>query len=53
MSRPITPSVDMQKRELEAPAKVKAALAALRGEAAQKGWSFEVGYTAAIDFKIR
>ena len=53
MSRPITPSVDMQKRELEAPAKVKAALAALRGEAAQKGWSFEVGYTAAMDFKIR
>jgi len=48
MSRPITPTVDMQRRELDAPPKVKSVLAGLRGEAEEKGWTFEVGYTAAI-----
>ena len=53
MSRPITPTVDMQRRELDAPPKVKSVLAGLRGEAEEKGWTFEVGYTAAMDFTIR
>ena len=52
MSRPITPSVDMQKRELDASPKVKSVLAGLRREAEEKGWTFEMGYTAAMDFRI-
>ncbi|MFN6202209.1 MAG: C1 family peptidase, partial [Acidobacteriota bacterium] len=53
MSRPITPAVDMQKRELDASPKIKSALVALRREAEEKGWTFDVGYTAAMDFRIR
>lgn len=52
MSRPITPSVDMQKREIDASPKVKSVLAGLRREAEEKGWTFEMGYTAAMDFRI-
>ncbi len=42
----------MQKRELDASPKVKSVLAGLRREAEEKGWTFEMGYTAAMDFRI-
>lgn len=48
----ITPSTDYRKRELGATAKIKAELAALRDEAKDKQWTFEVGYTTAMDFSI-
>jgi cathepsin L len=48
----ITPSTDYMKRELGASDKIKAELAALREEAAAKQWTFEVGYTTAVDFAI-
>ena len=48
----ITPSRDYMKRELGAPDKIKAGLAALREEAVAKQWTFEVGYTSAMDFAI-
>jgi len=48
----ITPSTDYKKRELGASDKIKAELAALREEAAAKQWTFEVGYTTAVDFAI-
>ena len=48
----ITPSKDYDKRELGSSDKIKAKLAALREEAADKQWTFEVGYTTAMDFAI-
>jgi hypothetical protein len=48
----ITPSTNYRKRELGATAKIKAELAALRDEAKDKNWTFEVGYTTAMDFSI-
>ena len=48
----ITPSTNYRKRELGATAKIKAELAALRDEAKDKQWTFEVGYTTAMDFSI-
>lgn len=48
----ITPSTDYARREVGASDEIRSALAALRGEAATKQWSFEVGYTAAMDFAI-
>jgi C1A family cysteine protease len=52
MPIPITPPRDYDERELAAPKKIKSALADLRSEAAAKGWTFEVGYTRAMDFAI-
>jgi C1A family cysteine protease len=43
---------DLKARELQAPAAVKTQLESLRQEIASKNWSFEVGYTAALDFPI-
>jgi C1A family cysteine protease len=48
----ITPSKDYDKRELGASDKIKGKLAALREEAVAKQWTFEVGYTTAMDFAI-
>lgn len=52
MAVSITPSLDYQKRELAAANKVKSALSALRTEAQAKQWTFQVGYTTALDFAI-
>jgi cathepsin L len=52
MSISITPSLDYEKREQSAPAEIKAALSTLRNEAESKQWTFEVGYTTAMDFSI-
>ena len=43
---------DYERRELQAPPEVRTQLAALREEGAAKGWTFEVGYTSAMDYKI-
>jgi C1A family cysteine protease len=48
----ITPSHNYVKRELSAPDNIKAKLSSLRVEAETKKWTFEVGYTAAMDFSI-
>ncbi len=48
----ITPSKDYDKRELGASDKIRSKLTALREEAAEKQWTFEVGYTTAMDFAI-
>lgn len=50
MPKPITPSLDYAKRELGATDKIRAALTVLRDKAAAKQWTFEVGYTTAMDF---
>ncbi len=50
MAISITPSLDYEKRELTASDEIKSNLAALRSEAEAKGWTFEVGYTTAMDF---
>ncbi len=52
MAISITPSLDYEKRELTASDEIKSNLAALRSEAGAKGWTFEVGYTTAMDFAI-
>jgi len=46
----ITPPLDYDKRERGASNKIKTKLAALRKEAVVKHWTFEVGYTTAMDF---
>ncbi|AFL75559.1 C1 family peptidase [Thiocystis violascens] len=51
MSNSITPSLDYRKRELSASDDIRSALAALRQEAVAKQWTFDVGYTTAMDFK--
>lgn len=43
------PAMNYEQRELTASAEVKTVLAALRSEAATKNWTFEVGYTTAMD----
>jgi cathepsin L len=48
----ITPSQNYSKRELAASSKVKSTLTALRSEKAKEKWTFEVGYTTALDFQI-
>jgi cathepsin L len=50
MSKSITPTLDYTKRELGASDEIRSALTALRDEAAAKQWTFEVGYTTAMDF---
>lgn len=53
MAISITPSQDYAKRELAASDKIKSQLDAMRSEKAQKKWTFEVGYTTALDFEIK
>lgn len=48
----ITPSLNYEKRERIASDKIRADLAALRKEAADRQWTFDVGYTTAMDFAI-
>lgn len=48
----ITPPHDYEKRERVASDNIKAKLASLRDEAMTRQWTFEVGYTAAMDFPI-
>ena len=52
MAISITPPLDYEQRELAAPKKIKSALDDLHSEAAAKGWTFEVGYTTAMDFDL-
>jgi hypothetical protein len=52
MAISITPPKGYERRELAAPNKIKSALADLRSEAAAKGWTFEVGYTTAMEYSI-
>jgi C1A family cysteine protease len=52
MSVSNTSSQDYEKRELTATGEIKSKLAALRSEAAAKKWTFEVGYTTAMDFDL-
>ncbi len=52
MAISITPSLDYEKRELAASDEIKAKLAALRSEAETRQWTFEVGYTTAMDFAV-
>jgi len=52
MSISITPSKDYDKRELEATKKIKTALNKLRSEKEKEQWTFEVGYTNALDYDI-
>ena len=52
MSISITPSLDYDQRELSASAEIKSTLSNLRSEAETKQWTFEVGYTTAMDFPI-
>lgn len=50
---PPKPAVsDYAKREVAAPAPVKALLERLRTDAKDKGFTFEVGYTEALDFRL-
>ncbi|MFZ0257546.1 MAG: C1 family peptidase [Gammaproteobacteria bacterium] len=51
-SKLITPSLDYQQRLQDAPNQIKSKVAALRSEAKSKKWTFEVGYTTALDFAI-
>lgn len=48
----ISPSGDYSQREMDASAQVKQVLGDLRAEASEKGWTFEVGYTYAMDHPI-
>lgn len=43
---------EYQKREQEAPPKIKSHLQALRDEGSSKNYSFKVGYTKAMDYSI-
>jgi C1A family cysteine protease len=52
MAVSISPSGDYSKRESAASAKVLKRLTALREQAAAENWTFEVGYTAALDFSL-
>ena len=53
MNGPITPTLDYEQRELGASDKIKSTLTDLRSKASAKGWTFEVGYTTAMDFDIK
>lgn len=48
----MTITTDYENRELTASENIKSALDALRSEAKQKKWTFEVGYTTAMDRTI-
>ena len=48
----ITPSLNYKQRELTASDKIKSVLDALRSDKENKKWTFEVGYTTALDFDI-
>ncbi len=50
MTKPITPFLDYAKRELYATDAIRSALADLRSEAAEKHWTFDLGYTTPMDF---
>lgn len=52
MAISITPSSDYSKRELAATNKIKSRLKKLRSEKEKEDWTFEVGYTTALDFDI-
>ena len=52
MKLSITPSLDYKRRERGASAKIKKDLAALRERAVARKWTFEVGYTTAMDFSV-
>jgi len=43
---------DLKQRELQAPPQITARLQKLRQNIALKKWTFQVGYTAALDFEI-
>ena len=53
MSRSISPVTDYRKREFSASEGVKTSLTFLRSEKQRQNWSFEIGYTAAMDFEIQ
>ncbi len=51
----ITPKgmvMDFQERGLKAPSRIKSELAVLEKGISDKGWTFQVGYTTAMDFDI-
>ena len=52
MSKSITPPLDYAKRELNASDAIRSNLNGLREKAASSQWTFEVGYTTAMDFDI-
>jgi C1A family cysteine protease len=53
MAVSITPSLDYNKRELAATKEVKTRLKNLRADKDKTNWTFEVGYTTALDFDIK
>lgn len=53
MSVSITPSKDYAKRELAASSKIRSSLETLRSHKEERGWTFEPGYTTAMDFTIK
>jgi C1A family cysteine protease len=52
MAKLISPQDDYEKRELFASPKIKSVLTDLRKQAATRSWTFEVGYTSAMDHNI-
>lgn len=52
MSVSITPSLAYDKREMAATNKIKTALKSLRSDKEKQQWTFDVGYTTALDFNI-
>jgi cathepsin L len=52
MAISITPTNDYKKRELAASDKIKSSLNKLRNLQKKNNWTFEVGYTTALDFPI-
>lgn len=45
-------SADYQQREISAPPQIKSQLEALRAQARAKAFTFEVGYTTALDYRL-
>ena len=52
MAISITPSSDYNKRELAATNKIKSSLKNLRSQKETEKWTFEIGYTTALDFDV-
>lgn len=52
MSRPKPPSQDNDRRKSASSGAIESELAALRSDAAAKDWTFEVGYTTAMDYSL-
>ncbi|MBI4928909.1 MAG: hypothetical protein HY835_14170 [Anaerolineae bacterium] len=52
MAISITPSSDYKKRELAATTKIKSTLTSLRSAKENENWTFDIGYTSALDFDI-